>query len=92
MRCLVNVCGTDHWVSEGRAYWSGTSNPVAPLIAGTVSRPGYKVIIVEWREKLSLGIMRERRNFFGFRIRHGEGNGTPLQYSYLENPMDGGAW
>ena len=21
-----------------------------------------------------------------------EGNGTPLQYSYLENPMDGGAW
>ena len=22
----------------------------------------------------------------------GEGNGTPLQYSYLGNPMDGGAW
>ena len=22
----------------------------------------------------------------------GEGNGTPLQYSRLENPMDGGAW
>ena len=22
----------------------------------------------------------------------GEGNGTPLQYSYLANPMDGGAW
>ena len=21
-----------------------------------------------------------------------EGNGTPLQYSCLENPMDGGAW
>ena len=25
--------------------------------------------------------------FFG-----GEGNGSPLQYSCLENPMDGGAW
>ena len=26
-------------------------------------------------------------------IRHiGEGDGTPLQYSCLENPMDGGAW
>ena len=26
-------------------------------------------------------------------MRHlGEGNGTPLQYSCLENPMDGGAW
>ena len=23
---------------------------------------------------------------------HGEGDGTPLQYSCLEAPMDGGAW
>ena len=23
---------------------------------------------------------------------NGEGNGTPLQYSCLENPMDGGHW
>ena len=23
---------------------------------------------------------------------HGEGNGNPLQYSCLENPMDGGGW
>ena len=23
---------------------------------------------------------------------NGEGNGTPLQYSCVENPMDGGAW
>ena len=26
------------------------------------------------------------------RDQYGEGNGTPLQYSCLENPMDGGAW
>ena len=26
------------------------------------------------------------------RASHGEGNGTLLQYSCLENPMDGGAW
>ena len=26
------------------------------------------------------------------RVRSGEGNGTPLQYFCLENPMDGGAW
>ena len=25
-------------------------------------------------------------------VQLGEGNGTPLQYSCLENPMDGGAW
>ena len=23
---------------------------------------------------------------------YGEGDGAPLQYSCLENPMDGGAW
>ena len=22
----------------------------------------------------------------------GDGNGNPLQYSFLDNPMDGGAW
>ena len=27
---------------------------------------------------------------YGLAIR--EGNGNPLQYSCLENPMDGGAW
>ena len=26
------------------------------------------------------------------RVNFGEGNGTQLQYSCLENPMDGGAW
>ena len=28
----------------------------------------------------------------GLKLQIGEGNGTPLQYSCLENPMDGGAW
>ena len=28
----------------------------------------------------------------GVVFQHGEGNGTPLQYSCLDNPMDGGAW
>ena len=27
-----------------------------------------------------------------FVVNDGEGNGTPLQYSCLENPIDGGAW
>ena len=27
-----------------------------------------------------------------FTLFYGEGNGNPLQYSYLENPMDGRAW
>ena len=34
----------------------------------------------------------ERRQCISVKAKDGEGNGTPLQYSYLENPMDGGAW
>ena len=30
--------------------------------------------------------------FWVVMVHHGEGNGTPLQYSRLGNPMDGGAW
>ena len=30
--------------------------------------------------------------FLGLGSSHREGNGTPLQYSCLENPRDGGAW
>ena len=29
---------------------------------------------------------------YPYSLFYGEGNGTPLQYSCLENPMDGGAW
>ena len=46
--------------------------------------------------------LRKNLMFFFFRNQRGknasvhsyyeEGNGTPLQYSCLENPMDGGAW
>ena len=32
------------------------------------------------------------KNFYSSIIDFGEGNGTPLQYSCLANPMDGGAW
>ena len=30
--------------------------------------------------------------FHIYALVYGEGNGTPLQYSCLENPMGGGAW
>ena len=41
--------------------------------------------------------MREKINSTEVEIKYsvgsvGAGNGTPLQYSCLENPMDGGAW
>ena len=33
-----------------------------------------------------------KRRINRFCICIGEGNGNPVQYSCLENPMDGGAW
>ena len=36
--------------------------------------------------------LHHKRRIQDNRVQIGEGNGTPLQYSCLENPMDGGAW
>ena len=37
-------------------------------------------------------ILREKELYWSPYEKFGEGNGTPLQYSCLENPMEGGAW
>ena len=38
-------------------------------------------------------LLRQVTNFMvNYTIFSGEGNGTPLQYSCLKNPMDRGAW
>ena len=40
-----------------------------------------------------MSLWKYHKNFMIFtNMKDGEGNGTPLQYSCLENPMDGGAW
>ena len=41
-------------------------------------------------EKMSS--LRRKLILLGATLFNGEGNGTPLQYSCLENPIDGGAW
>ena len=40
----------------------------------------------------SAGDIRDTGLIPGLGRSSGEGNGTPLQYSYLERPMDRGAW
>ena len=51
-------------------------------------------IYVHFTFSIYLYIERESRKSEQYisRNRNGIGNGTPLQYSCLENPMDGGAW
>ena len=43
-------------------------------------------LMVKLGEKMNVGILCKSS------AKIGEGNGTPLQYSCLENPMDRGAW
>ena len=38
------------------------------------------------------GDVRDLGSIPGLRRSPGVGNGNPLQYSFLENPMDRGAW
>ena len=40
----------------------------------------------------SLRISKIQSTLFSTKLHDNKGNGTPLQYSCLENPMDGGAW
>ena len=49
----------------------------------------------EIKESIPFAIATKRIKYLGINLpkeTNGEGNGTPLQYSCLENPMDGGAW
>ena len=65
-------------------------HPTPVLLLGK-SR-GWRSLVgcIPWgRQELN---MTERLHFHFSLLYIGEGNGNPLQYSCLENPMDGGAW
>ena len=50
----------------------------------TSTMTDFKLLIETWSHGT--------QNWEDLRVSGREGNGTPLQYSCLENPMDGGAW
>ena len=50
------------------------------------------ILVVHVRKVLLTHLLIELALFVLTQAELGEGNGTPLQYSCLENPMDGGAW
>ena len=61
---------------------------------GTTSLKQVVQLIFWWPQVRDATAPGQDRSCIWSRIedRSGEGNGTPLQYSCLENPMDGGAW
>ena len=68
--------------AETEEACSEASEDVLNFLAGC----GYKAS----REKAQL--CQQFVKYLGLIISDGEDNGTPLQYSCLENPMDGGTW
>ena len=52
---------------------------------------GYVMFVTYSPRKTNGSLLGLTRFGIFYRLR-GEGNSTPLQYSCLENPMDGGAW
>ena len=67
--------------------WAGKDQNLTLLLIDCISRASYF-------DSLSLSFPSEKQDSKSTQIIRsiGEGNGTPLQYSDLKNPMDGGAW
>ena len=55
-------------------------------------RPTLQNLLSEYQKKCVLDSIRVPRCLTSTALPDREGNGNPLQYSCLENPMDGGAW
>ena len=51
-----------------------------------------QVVLVVKNPSANAGDVRDTGSVPGLRLSPGEGNSNPLQYSRLENPMEGGTW
>ena len=54
--------------------------------------PGHKVVLVVKNPPATAGDIQDVGSIPGLGRSSGGGRGNPLQYSFLENPMDRGAW
>ena len=62
------------------------------LLQGIFPIWGSNLSLLHCRQILNQVLGKPHQQFFEPYYNIGEGNGTPLQYSCLENPMDGGDW
>ena len=70
-----------------RARLSGGPEKLSFLLTGAS-----QVAPVVKNPSANVGVTGDMRSIPGLGIFPGGGNGNPLQYSCLGNPMDGGAW
>ena len=84
----------------GLLHWQASSLPLVPLEKPKCLinewGPGYEDQLkqIQWMQSVQGRRMSLSRtlNIVAIRRWYGEGNGNPLQYSCVENPMGGGAW
>ena len=69
-------------------YWNGLPFPSPRDLPNPGIKPGSPALLADSLPTELQGMPI----FILYQWVTGEGNGTPLQYSCLENPMDGGAW
>ena len=83
-----------HLSPTGRAWvWAKLRESVMDREAWRAAVRGVQRVRHDWATDLNRGVgdTRDVGSILGWGISPGEGNGNPLQYSCLENPMDRGA-
>ena len=76
-------------------YWSFSfSTCLSSEYSGLISfrMDWLDLLVVQGTLKSLLQHHSSKASFFGAQLSFEKGNGNPLQYSCLENPMDRGAW
>ena len=70
----------------------GREDPLEKEMATHSSILAWRVPRTEETGTLQFTGLQSQTRLSNFTFIHREGNGNPLQYSWLENPMDGEAW
>ena len=106
VKVLHSICQQISKALQWPQDWKTSVFIPIPKKGSTKECPNHRTIaLISHASKVMLKILQARLQQYvksevpdvqaGFRKGRGtigEGNGTPLQYSCLENPMDGGAW
>ena len=77
---------------SGSSAFSKTSLNIWKFTVHILLKPGLENSLVAQRLKRLPPMQETWVRSLGQEHSPGEGNGNPLQYSHLENPMDGEAW
>ena len=100
-RLCIHYLSKSRRPSSGHRTGKGQSSPqfprgVIPKNALNIGQLHSSLMLVDFPGvsdgKVSAYNVEDLGSIPGLGRSPGEGNGNPLQYSWLENPMDGGAW